>query len=187
MEQDGENVSKSFYTVNNGQVYAGDNYQYGEDGKVVVDENGNPQYSESFTKSPLEGRTSIWGDETLSMLTVAAAADDEFYKTIRVAGMQEADGMYAYSFGANPVLAQAFTANAAGWGFTLYNLYAQAGYFDGVNVDVIVAPASGILQVHLVIGLKFPDGSSGYYHILSQFSNIGTTEAPDLSPLFGAN
>ena len=158
-----------------------------ENGEIVLDENGNPQYSYSYSTVAIEGSTSIWDDPTYSLFTVAAAADESFYSTIKVAAMQEASGMVAYSFGRNSVLAQAFTLNAAGWGLPLYNFFGQNEWFDGINVDAVVAEEKGILQIHLCIGVRLTDTQVGYYHILTQFSEIGTTEVPDLSSLFSIN
>ena len=173
---------QSFYTVNDGQLYYGDNYKYDENGEVETDADGNPLVGDSFTVDPIPGSSSIWDDPDYSLITLAAAADDSFYSNITVAGVQEANGYTVYDFGQSPELAAAMVLNAAGYGISLFNAYSQNELFDYTYVSAVVTDE--LVQVAVYIGFSMGDGTVAYYNIVSTFYNIGTTTAPDLSPLF---
>ena len=173
---------QSFYTVNDGQLYYGDNYKYDENGEVETDANGNPLVGDSFTVDPIPGSSSIWDDPDYSLITLAAAADDSFYSNITVAGVQEANGYTVYDFGQSPELAAAMVLNAAGYGISLYNTYVQNQLFNYTYVSAIVTDSA--IQVTVYLPVPMEDHSIGYYNIVSTFYKVGTTTAPDLSPLF---
>ena len=167
-------VAQHFYTVQDNQVYFGSNYDYDDEGNVVI--------QDGFTVKPEENVTSIWDDPVYSSLTLDAAKNASFFESITVSGVQEMEGGTWFDLGKCPEFAQAMITLGAGYGSAINAFFTQNGFYEYTYAEAIVNDTA--VQVTVYLAVQMEDNSVRYYNVVSTFVGIGSTTAPDLSPLF---
>ena len=73
-------------------------------------------------------------------------------------------------------------ALGAGYGSSINGFFTQNQMYKYVNAEAIVTDTA--VQVTVYLPVQMEDNSVRYYNIVSTFAKIGSTTAPDLSPLF---
>jgi hypothetical protein len=167
-------TAQHFYTVQDDQVYFGSNYDYDDEGNVVI--------QSGFSLEPIQNVSSIWDDPVYSSLTLNAFKDGSIFDSVTVSGVQEVEGATWFDLGNCPEFAQTMVALGAGYGSSINGFFTQNEMYKYVQAEAIVTDTA--VQVTVYLPVQMEDNSVRYYNIVSTFVQIGATTAPDLSPLF---